>query len=166
MSKYVDCVALEDDKVCSHMQISKKKKGYGRELRDNVYYWLLSLPAVLYFFIFCYLPMFGVVIAFKNYNYSDGILGSEWVGFRNFKFFFTSQDALVITRNTVCYGIAFMITGIITSVLVALLLFEIKEKLAIKMYQTIIILPNFLSWVIVSYITYILLDPRLGVLNH
>jgi putative aldouronate transport system permease protein len=127
---------------------------------------LLSIPALLYFTIFNYLPMFGIILAFKSYSYNLGILGSEWIGLKNFEFFFTSQDAWRITRNTVGYGGLFIITGIIASVAIAILLFEIKKKIAIKSYQTIMILPHFLSWVIVSYFTYTLFQPEMGILNQ
>jgi putative aldouronate transport system permease protein len=132
----------------------------------NLELFLLTLPALLYFFIFHYLPMFGVIIAFKRYRYDLGILGSEWVGLKNFEFFFTSPDAWRITRNTVAYSSVFIITGVICSVIVALLLFELKNKSFIKFYQTSLMLPRFLSWVIVGYITYTLLNPELGILNN
>ena len=127
---------------------------------------LLTLPAILFFIIFHYIPMFGVVIAFKDYSYSKGILGSDWVGFKNFEFFFKSQDAWLLTRNTVGYALLFLVVGTIAAVVVALLLNEISNRHMIKFYQTSMILPYFLSWVIVSYITYILLNPNLGMLNQ
>jgi putative aldouronate transport system permease protein len=126
----------------------------------------LAIPGILYFIIFHYIPMFGAVIAFKEYNYELGILGSEWVGFDNFKFFFQSQDAMRITVNTVGYGFVFIITGVISAVVVALLLSEVKNKMSIKYYQTTMILPNFLSWVIVGYITYTLFNQNLGIFNQ
>lgn len=132
----------------------------------NFEFWLLCLPAIIYFIVFHYLPMFGAVIAFKNYNYTLGILGSEWVGFENFKFFFLSNDAWRITRNTLGYSALFLLTGTLASMGVALLLFEITSKKCIKTYQTIMILPHFLSWVIVGYITYILFNHQYGVCNQ
>lgn len=140
-----------------------KKKRAGKESWELL---LLALPALIYYFIMNYIPMFGIVIAFKDYKYNRGIFGSEWCGFNNFKFFFESQDAWRITRNTVGYGILFIVMGVICGVAIALLLFEIRKKIALKTYQTLMILPNFLSWVIVSYITYILLNPVLGVVNR
>jgi putative aldouronate transport system permease protein len=127
---------------------------------------LLALPAILYFVLFHYLPMFGVVLAFKDYKYSEGIFGSDWVGLKNFRFFFTSQDAFRVTRNTVGYGFAFIVIGNIAAISVALLLYEIRNKIALKFYQTSMILPRFLSWVIVGYITYALLNPTMGALNQ
>lgn len=139
-----------------------KKK---RSFRENAELSALLIPGVLYFLIFCYLPMIGVIIAFKDYRNNLGIFKSKWIGFKNFEFFFTSQDAVRIFRNTIGYGIAFIILGLVCAVLVALLLYEVRSRAALKYYQTTMILPHFLSWVIVGYITYILLEPNLGVIN-
>ena len=146
--------------------IGMKKRSLLYKIKDNSELLLLTAPAILFFVIFRYLPMLGIVIAFKDYTYEDGIFGSRWIGFDNFKFFFTSQDAIRITRNTVAYGVTFIIVGMIAAVLVALLLFEIRNRHAVKFYQTAMILPNFMSWVVVGYITYILFNPVLGVLNR
>lgn len=162
-----DYISTQKQNIYFPQKVSNLKQSYiVRLFVDNFELLLLTLPGILYFFIFHYLPMFGVIIAFKNYKYNLGILGSKWVGFRNFEFFFTSQDALRITRNTVGYGAAFIVTGIVFGVIIALLLFEIKSRLATKIYQTTMILPHFLSWVIVGYITYILLNPISGVFNQ
>lgn len=143
----------------------RRKLNKGK-LRENGALLLLALPALIYFIIWHYVPMFGLILAFKNYTYDAGIFGSEWVGLDNFKFFFLSQDAWRITRNTVGYGALFIVLNAVTSVTVALLLNEVKSRAAIKTYQTIMILPNFLSWVIVGFIAYILLNPSIGVLNQ
>jgi len=147
-------------------KIKKSKTALFAKGKANLELLILCLPAVLCFFIFNYLPMIGTIIAFKDYHYDLGILGSKWVGFENFKFFFTSQDAFRITRNTLGYGALFILASLITSVLVALLLFEIKKKIAIKFYQTTMILPFFISWVIVGFIAYSLLSPNTGVINQ
>lgn len=125
----------------------------------------MCLPAIVYMFCFCYMPMFGVVIAFKDYNYVDGILGSPWVGFEHFKFFFESNEAAVLLRNTILYNVLFILLGTFLKVLVAILLYEITSKLALKTYQTMIILPNFISWVLVAYIGYALFASETGMLN-
>jgi putative aldouronate transport system permease protein len=134
--------------------------------RDNFELSTMLIPGIIFFVIFSYMPMLGVIIAFKDYRNNLGIFGSEWVGFQNFKFFFTSQDAFRIARNTVGYGLVFILLEIVTAVTIAILLYEIKNKLALKYFQTTMILPYFFSWVIVGYITYILLEPNMGVLNH
>lgn len=135
-------------------------------LANNYEFWLLSLPAIIYFLVFCYWPMFGAVLAFKNFNYAKGIFGSDWVGFNNFKFFFLSNDAWRITRNTLGYSSVFIVTSTIAAMAVALLLFEISSRRCIKLYQTIMILPHFMSWVLVGYITYILFNGSRGVFNQ
>lgn len=145
---------------------TKVKKSFFKRFAENFELLLLTLPALLCFLIFHYLPMFGVIIAFKDFNYEKGIFGSDWNGLKNFEFFFTSQDAWRITRNTIGYSIAFMVTGTIAAIFVALLLFEIRNKLALKVYQTVIILPRFLSWVVIGFITYIMLNPVSGIFNQ
>ncbi len=144
----------------------KKKKSRWKAFKDNAELSALLIPGIILLITFCYIPMFGVIIAFKDYRNNLGIFGSKWVGFQNFKFFFTSQDAWRIARNTVGYGILFIILGIIAAVFVAILLYEVKSRGALKFYQTSMILPHFLSWVIVGYITYILLEPNMGVFNQ
>ena len=137
-----------------------------KRLYNSWEFWLLCLPALVYFIIFAYWPMFGAILAFKDFNYARGILGSDWSGFDNFKFFFLSQDAWRITRNTIGYAVTFIITGTVAAMAVALLMFEITQRKAIKTYQTILILPHFMSWVIVGYITYILFNSEQGVFNQ
>lgn len=143
-----------------------KKKSRLKDFRDNAELSVLLIPGIVLLAVFAYIPMFGIIIAFKDYRNNLGIFGSKWVGLDNFKFFFTSQDAWRIGRNTVGYGLLFIVLGIISAVFVAILLYEIKNRIALKFYQTSMILPHFLSWVIVGYITYILLEPNMGILNR
>ncbi len=154
------------------MQISRKEPGLHppksqwMRFKENAPLLLLAAPAIIYFLVFHYFPMFGLVIAFKDYSYELGIFGSHWVGFNNFKFFFLSQDAWRVTRNTVCYSITFIVMNAVCASAVALLMNEIRSRKAIKTYQTIMLLPEFLSWVVVGYISYVLLNPSLGILNQ
>lgn len=144
-----------------------KVKGRAKQtFIDNIEYYLMSAPALVLVFIFSYIPMFGVVIAFKDFRYDKGILGSTWVGLKNFEFFFSSQDAWRITRNTLCLNAIFIVTSLIAAVVFALVLYEIKRRITIKIYQTIMILPHFLSWVIVGYMLYAFLNPEFGFLNR
>ncbi|MDQ0874645.1 putative aldouronate transport system permease protein [Paenibacillus sp. V4I3] len=142
------------------------KNSIKRAFKENIALLALTLPAILYFIIFHYTPMFGVILAFKDYKYSEGILGSQWIGFKNFEYFFTSLDAWRITRNTVSYGAVFIVLGNIAAVTIALLLFEVRGKLALKFYQTSMIMPRFLSWVLVGYMTYAIFSPTLGYFNQ
>ena len=137
-----------------------------RTFKKNWELLLLAMPAIIYFLVFCYAPMGGAIIAFKYYNYIDGIFGSRWIGFDNFRFFFLSNDAWRITRNTLLYNAAFICLDTIVGVALALLLYEVKSRKCIKYYQTTMILPHFLSWVIIGYISYALLNPSYGLINQ
>lgn len=144
----------------------RSKKQQSSVIKENLQLLLLALPAIIYYFVWQYLPMFGLVLAFKKLNYEKGILGGPWVGLENFKFFFASQDAWRITRNTVGYSITFIILNIVAAVTIALLMYEINRKFFIKFFQTTMILPRFMSWVIVGYITYAFLNPTHGIFNQ
>lgn len=145
--------------------MNENKKRMRMKIRDNFELFVFTLPAIISLAIFHYWPLAGNIMAFKDYKYAKGIFGSDWNGLKNFEYFFTSQDAVRITRNTILYNGAFIVVGIACAVIVALLLYQITTRGAIKLYQTVMILPRFLSWVIVSYIVYILLNPTSGVLN-
>ncbi|MDR0405553.1 MAG: sugar ABC transporter permease, partial [Clostridiales bacterium] len=122
----------------------------------------LSVIPLLFLFVFSYLPMFGIVIAFKNYRYDLGVWGSEWIGLKNFSFFFKSNDFIRILKNTLGLNAVFIAAGIVAAVAVALLLFEIKSRTRTKLFQTILITPYFLSWVVAGYMLYALLNPSFG----
>jgi putative aldouronate transport system permease protein len=134
-------------------------------MKENGEFIVLSLPVIVHLFIFSYIPMLGIVLAFKNFRFDKGIFGSDWIGLNNFMFLFTSQDAWRITLNTIGLNLMFIFSGLVCSVTFALMLYEITNKNYVKLYQTVIILPSFLSWVVVGYMAYILLNPQLGVLN-
>lgn len=128
--------------------------------------YIMMIPGFLYLIINNYIPMFGIIVAFKNYNYSLGIFGSKWNGLKNFKFLFKTKDAFTITRNTLVYNAVFIILGNSLGILIAILLNEIRSKMAKKTYQTIILLPFLLSIVIVSYIVYGIFSTEFGIANH
>lgn len=121
--------------------------------------------AMISVLVFSYLPMVGVILAFKNYKYSRGIFGSEWVGLKNFEYFFKSNDFVVITRNTLLLNIIFIITGIIAALFIAIMLYYVKSRTKTKIFQTVLITPHFLSWVVVSYMVFAILNPTYGLLN-
>lgn len=135
-------------------------------LKKNLSLVLLTIPGIIFVFIFSYLPMPGIIIAFKNIQYDKGILGSPWVGLRNFEFFFKSQDAWVVTRNTILYNFTWIILGTIVSVLFALMMYEITKKIFIKFYQTVFFFPYFISWVVASFMLYAFLNYDYGILNN
>ena len=127
---------------------------------------LLCMPAIIAYFLFHYVPMVGLQLPFRNYRYDLGLFHSEWVGFKNFEFLFNSVDLVRIVRNTVLYSLTFLILGTVCKVVVALLLFEINNRKCLKFYQTVMTIPNFLSWVVVGFITYAVFNPSIGVLNQ
>ena len=127
--------------------------------------YLMALPALLYLLINNYIPMGGMVIAFKNYQYNKGIWGSSWSGLKNFEFLFKTNDAWTITRNTILYNLTFIILDTIMAITLAILLNEIRSKKMKKFYQTVMLLPYLLSMVIVSYLVYGFLSPDQGYVN-
>lgn len=147
-------------------KVEKKHKWLKHIRFDDIQLLLLQLPAIIYVFIFCYLPMYGIIIAFKKFNPSKGIWGSKWVGFKNFEFLFTSQDMWRITRNTVLYSLWFLLIGNVCAILIAIFLYNLRGRMFVKIYHTIMILPTFISIILVSYIVYALLNPASGVINR
>ena len=127
---------------------------------------ILALPAVVWFIIFAYIPMFGVIIAFKDFEYAKGIFGSSWNGFENFKYLFATNDAFRILRNTILYNIAFIVLGTIIPIMVAMLLDRVKSRNFIKFCQTTMFLPHFISWVVVAFIAQQFFSTNTGLLNH
>lgn len=125
----------------------------------------MLLPGVLYLLINNYLPMLGMVIAFKDVDFSKGILMSNWSGFSNFEYLFKTPDAFRITRNTLGYNFIFILINIIVGVFFAVMLSEIRKKIFVKIYQTIILLPFMISMVIASYLAYAFLAGDNGLLN-
>lgn len=147
------------------MKSKAKRLLSNRKAVDFTQFCLLALPAVALVFIFNYLPMGGVVIAFKRFNVQGGILGSPWVGLNNFKFFFESSDAWRVVRNTLFLNLLFIVFKLIFSVAFALMCFKIRNRRSVKVYQTTAIIPSFLSWVVVGYLVYALLKPNGGAIN-
>ena len=136
-----------------------------KKLKRYVPLYVLAAPGFLYLLINNYLPMGGLVMAFKNINWQKGIWGSDWAGLKNFEYLFKTPDACNITRNTIVYNVVFIIVNMIVALLYAILLSEIKSKLAVKSYQTIIMLPFMISMVIVSYLAYAFLAGDNGMIN-
>lgn len=127
--------------------------------------YLLMLPGIAYLIINNYAPMFGMFIAFKNINFSAGIFESDWIGFKNFEYLFKTTDAFIITRNTILYNAAFIVIGTVLSIAVAILLNEIRVKVLSRFYQSVIVLPHLISFVVVGYLVYAALSLETGFMN-
>lgn len=144
----------------------KSKKSSALQTKESRSLLLLCIPAILGYIFFHYIPLAAsLIIPFKNYKFALGIFGSEWCGLKNFSWIMQSTTIARVARNTVLYGAWFLLIGPIVNVAVALLLYEIRSKKALKTYQTIITFPSFMSYVVVGYITYALLSPRYGLLT-
>lgn len=126
---------------------------------------LMLAPGLLFFLLFAYVPMAGVVMAFKQFTYEGGIFGSPWNGLDNFRFFFESGQAWQVTRNTALYNIAFIIVNNVLQITMAILLFEVANKWFRKIFQTMLFLPYFISWVVVGAIAYNLFSYDFGMIN-
>jgi putative aldouronate transport system permease protein len=145
---------------------SGKLRRLGKEIVKNRYLYLLALPGLLFFLIFKYIPMFGVIIAFQNYSPFQGIANSEWVGFDHFQRFFSNPDFLLLFRNTMGINLLNLVLFFPLPIIVALFLNEIRIESYKKLVQSIIYMPHFLSWVIISGLTFLLFSKGNGLVNQ
>ena len=125
----------------------------------------MMFPGMLYFFINNYMPMPGIIVAFKKYSKRKGIYGSDWCGLKNFKFLFRN-DAGIIIRNTLLYNVVFIILGMVAGVTLAILITSVTSKKLKKLYQSAILLPFLVSIVIISYIVFAFLSVENGMINN
>ena len=157
------------------MTIQQKKKKRGKIRVDDLQLFALSLPTTIWYLLFCYIPMFGILIAFKKYKVAPGkgflwslIHKSPWCGLDNFKFLFSSnmKTTIAMFRNTVGYNIVFIVLNIVIPVALAILISHLYSKRLAKVCQTAIFLPHFLSWVVVGYFVYAFLATNEGLVNN
>ena len=149
------------------MKKAEVKKGKKKNaLKEYWPLYLMMLPALLYLLINNYIPMAGMVIAFKKLNFAKGIWASPWAGLKNFKFLFASKDAWIITRNTLLYNVAFILVNMVVGIAIAILITEVRNTKLKKVYQSAILLPFLMSMVILSYIVYALLSAENGLVNN
>lgn len=149
------------------MKKAEVKKGKKKNaLKEYWPLYLMMLPALLYLLINNYIPMAGMVIAFKKLNFAKGIWASPWAGLKNFKFLFASKDAWIITRNTLLYNVAFILVNMVVGIAIAILITEVRNTKLKKIYQSAILLPFLMSMVILSYIVYALLSAENGLVNN
>ena len=126
----------------------------------------MLMPAILYVVLFSYIPMSGLVLAFKDFKYADGIFGSPWVGLDNFQFLFLSNKLWSLTRNTLLYNVAFITIGIVLEVGFAIIINELGNKYFKKIFQSFMFLPYFISWVVVNAIVQAVCSFEYGLLNN
>jgi len=136
-----------------------------KHLIRNPFLYLMAVPGLLFFFLFSYLPIYGIIIAFKDYDFAKGITGSPWAGFKNFNYFFTSDDFWTITRNTLVLNLLFIVFTTITAVLISLMLNEIRNKYFKRFSQSVIFLPYFMSWIVIGMIVQSLFGGEEPVIN-
>ncbi|SCP96983.1 putative aldouronate transport system permease protein [Anaerobium acetethylicum] len=149
-------------KRANNNESSSKKRA---KLKRFIPIYIMMLPGLVYLFINNYMPLPGLIVAFKQYNAKLGIYGSKFIGFKNFEYLFKTTDAWVITRNTILYNIAFIIVNTVMAIMVAVILSELNGKRK-KAYQSLILLPNLISTVIIGYLVFAFLSVENGFANN
>ena len=143
--------------------MSRTKK---KPLQKQWPFYIMMIPGLVYLLINNYGPMLGMFIAFKKVDYGLGIFKSPWVGFENFKYLFKTDAAFIMTRNTILYNLVFIVLGTVLGIAVGIMLSELRKKAETKFFQTVILLPYLLSWVICAYIGYAFLSKDTGLINN
>lgn len=151
----------DDEVKDSAVRLEKKKIRW----KDFIPFYLMAAPGICYLIANNFMPMYGLLLAFKKLDVKKGILGSPWVGLDNFQFLFRSNTAGQIIRNTVLYNLAFIVFGTLISVSMAILLNEVRSRIASRLYQSLILIPYLMSWVIASYLAYAILAQDVGLIN-
>ena len=141
-------------------------KKFKKTMKRSWPLYLMFLPGAVFLFINCYIPMFGIQIAFRQYNARYGVYKSPWVGLDNFEFLFKTNDAAIMVRNTLLYNLVFIGLGTVLAITVAIILNEIRHKMAKQLYQTVILIPFLISMVIVSYLAFAFLSTGNGFINN
>lgn len=136
-----------------------------KRIKAGIPLYTMMIPGMIYLIVNNYMPMAGLVVAFKQYNAKKGIFGSDWIGFKNFEYLFKTSDAWVITRNTLLYNTAFIILNTVISIFIAILLSELFSVRARKIYQSAILLPFLISTVIAGYLVFGFLSTDSGFVN-
>lgn len=146
--------------------VSIKNRGLLYEVNKNKVLFVMLIPSILFFIIFSYIPMVGIILAFERYSNLGGIFGSQWVGFENFKFLFVSGDLFKITRNTILFNIAFIFINAVLEIVIAILLSEMIGRYYKKACQSIMLLPYFISYVLIGAFVYNIFNFEYGTLNN
>lgn len=158
-----------EQKKLTQIPPKKRKKRWSR---DDTELTGLAIPTFIWYILFSYLPMFGIIIAFKTYKIIPGksflynLIHSEWAGISNFKYLIESNNLFVLLRNTISYNLVFIVLGMLIPVTLAILISLLRNQRGAKVYQTMMFFPHFLSWVVVSYFVYAFLSMDKGILNQ
>jgi len=160
-------LGIQNEKIMTREKTkSLNRKKSGKTLnRDAVTLILMVVPWLVYLVLFQYAPLYGILLPFKDYTYTQGIWGSAWAGLRNFEFLFTSPDFATLLLRSIGYNVLFIILGTIAKIMLAFAFYSMKNKGVLKYCQTTMLLPHFMSIVVVAYTVYGLLDPRYGILS-
>ncbi|MBB6672957.1 ABC transporter permease [Cohnella nanjingensis] len=137
-----------------------------RDIARNRFLYAMAVPGILFLVVFSYIPLAGHVLAFKNFQISQGIWGSDWAGLNNFRFFFSGRDWMQVTFNTLYLNVLFIVFEMGFALLIAIFLNEIRLKWFKRTIQSVVFLPYFISWVVVGYMTFILFNNTDGLINH
>ncbi|MEF2244414.1 ABC transporter permease [Paenibacillus sp. IITD108] len=143
----------------------KRKFSWSKELARNRFLYMLLVPVALYLIVFKYAPMFGEIIAFKNYRLADGIMGSPWVGFQQFEKLFASKEFYVVLKNTLLLNLYHLAFAFPVPILLAVLLNEVRVEWYKRTLQNLLYIPHFISWVVLGSIVIALLSPSTGFIN-
>ncbi|WNR42974.1 ABC transporter permease [Paenibacillus roseipurpureus] len=149
--------------------VVRRRKAWGAKLgqfRKDKFLYLLALPGILFFILFHYIPMYGVLIAFKKYSVYKGFMGSEWIGLDNFKTLFSTFGFERALRNTIIISLYQLIFAFPVPIILSILLNELRHALFKKFVQTVVYLPHFVSWVVIAGIMFAILSPNTGILNE
>lgn len=142
-----------------------KRHGLLYEILKNRTLFLMAAPAVILTIVISYIPMAGIILAFKDYRFNLGVFGSPWNGFENFRYFFMSGTGLLVTRNTILYNLLNLITSQVFAIMIAIFITEMRGKYFKRISQSIIFLPFFISWTIVGVFVYNIFNYETGTLN-
>ena len=160
---------MKNETAAVSTEVKKRKKFHWT--RDDSELALLGLPTTIWFAVFAYLPMFGLIIAFKDFKLQRGagflqsLFASDWNGLDNFKFFLSNNTFGILLRNTLLYNLVFIVLNLVIPVALAIIINQLYSKIASKCYQTLMFFPYFMSWVVVSYFVYAFLSPKGGFAN-
>jgi putative aldouronate transport system permease protein len=162
---------MKQDAVATVQRPTKKKRNFGQRLWDNRIFFLMVAPGTLFLIVFFYIPVFANIVAFQNFQYSDqgflySLLHSPFVGLQNFKFFFASADFWIVLRNTVGYNMVFLLMNFFFAIFFGVVMSQLRNAKLLKLYQTSMLFPYFLSWAILAYFVYAFLSTDKGIFNQ